>query len=272
MIKRITSVVSLLFLLTVPKVSLHAADQEATGNSAPVFAHKDNTYFRKVTTIATAYNHAKEFMHWEKLEAKDILVVMDWDNTISMMNGTSLPFREDVLTRKTIQNIIEHQFQFMILTSRLAGNQLTVQDEYGVRIDPANFSAMLSCLSNMMTALNMTIPSIFKDAVYNYMFEPNGLRFGQHLPSSTPGLATLTYKNIVFAGAPDKSVKGESLLHLLESDYFIHQPKLIIFIDNDLDHLESMFTAFSKRPEIIVGLYFPQDEAETKNKVSLLVP
>ncbi len=265
----------------------------------PVLAKHHNIYFGKISKIKSVIDHTRDFLsppteeelennsiiksfkdkqiiqdilQKRKLQMTDALLVMDWDNTLSMLNGSSLPLREKTDTRQTLEYFAELGIPIIILTSRLQGAPAFIQDENQAKPDPNVFDQMVSSVNNMMSALNIKLSPAFKESAYNYIYPPSNLKFGQYPSPDHPTYYTIIHHNVVFAGMPNQSIKGPGLVDLIDQQLFIHDPKLIIFVDNDLDHVESILTAFDERPEKVIGLYYPQTEQETKDTISLLTP
>lgn len=230
---------------------------------------KNNTYFSKTPSITRLTECVDFFSNFTPTE---MLIVVDWDNTMSKINGSSLPLREGQTTRQTIKNLVDRGIPLIILTSRLAGTNIFIKEGGTNKIEPNSFNAMFSSVANMMTALNISLPSVFKENTYFSRYPPSELRFGYYPSPTHPDYYTLIYKNVVFAGAPNQSIKGPGLKDLIDRGLFIHQPKIIFFIDNDIDHVESVLSAFQSREESVVGLFYPQSEEEIKNQSSLLTP
>jgi len=61
--------------------------------------------------------------HIQKTYPKgEIIIAYDWDNTISLENGSHLPFREGDITSKVINDLFKlYHTQFFVLTSRFEG-------------------------------------------------------------------------------------------------------------------------------------------------------
>lgn len=253
--------------------SLVATD---TSESTPdvILAHKENTFFGKIRSISQVTEYTTNIMERYHLKSEDVLLVCDWDNTVSAINGSSLPLREDKRTREVLSNLLDLKIPTIILTSRLAGAPVVVQGQSSWEVNRSTFTTMISCANNMLTGLNLSMPDIFSQTASNFTLPTNNLKFGQYsYPEPFAQFFMVIYKNIVFAGTPEKSVKGPALTLLLDHNLLKQKPQLIIFVENNLDHIESVLSSFKNRPEQVMTLYYPQEPVELNDlQHSILTP
>ncbi len=221
------------------------------------------------------------------------LVVLDWDNTVTLKDGDDTIFREPQ-TKKNIQAIKEQNYDLLYLTSRHSGTPLEelipnktlklnieALNQYLEEMD-AHFNILkgyqsLKSLDSAIGSVLLSLPIYEKnddealvDAVLKLSLEKREEVF----ETSTDHMI-LTH-NVVFAGAhvKTKSNKGPALAKLLDLNLEgskSNEPedgpiftsnrvfKTVIFVDNDYDHINSMREAFKDRSENLILLFYPQE-------------
>lgn len=174
----------------------------------------------------------------------EIVIAYDWDNTISLENGSHSPLREGDLTSRVITDLFKIYFaQFFILTSRFEGEP--VEDIISSAITNTRL------MHNALPILKET--SILNDPCYQYGF----------FPIENSDREAFFCKGVLFAGAKEGSypVKGIALRQLADGQEFYiskarnsgRQRKLmvnfqfdhLIFVDNLIHNIRSAEAAFS---------------------------
>lgn len=175
---------------------------------------------------------------------EEIVIVYDWDNTISLENGSCSPLREGDLTSRIIHELFKTYFaQFFILTSRFEGEPAQVIMSSAI--------ANTHLMHNALPILKET--SIMNDPCYQYGF----------FPIENSDREAFFCKGVLFAGAKEGTypVKGKVLRQLADGQEFYiskaknpgYQRKLminfqfdhLIFVDNLIHNIRSAEAAFS---------------------------
>ncbi len=180
-----------------------------------------------------------------------ILLVLDWDNTVSLVNGFTFPLREGAVTNDVFQNLeTKYNVQFMVLTSRFAG--------YGPDNGQLSKGDFMTLLSSSVYKMHEALPPLSKTpvglkgkmtvGVIKYADEVNVNSF-------------IITEGIVFAGShTGNSVKGLVLVELLKLNFGLKDFNHILFVDNDMAHIISVANAFINREDKykVTLLHYPQ--------------
>jgi hypothetical protein len=198
---------------------------------------------RDIKSIQEVLERVEE-IHKKNPEEK-ILVVFDWDRTLSLIEGCFLPLREGEKTKNVVNNLLKYNAHPIILTSRRyrlpgAKNDL----EKTVKNREKEFDAL-------------------KDTTIMKNNDP------QKMALNVPGIKEpdVVYNNRFVAAAPNDrkapSVKGYALENLIDQGKIEEKIKYIVFVDNDEKHIENVKTIFEKRnKEKVDVLHYPVREEE----------
>ena len=178
-----------------------------------------------------------------------VLVASDWDNTISLIDGCVDPLRENQQTLEVIGKIKDTGHPFLIVTSRMHGYSKTNRRQ-GLTVVKVKDE-----LAKNLTMLTATkIPSL------EPIFDPDktkGLVELNNRKNKVIFNSVLIDKNIMFAGShTDYEMKGPALTWIIDQDYLLTKPEIIVFIDDDPKYIASVREAFKDRDEQVILLYY----------------
>ena len=194
------------------------------------------------------------------LRSEDILVVSDWDNVISQVNGTNLPLRE-LTTGENIGWLYHKQVPLLILTSRAYGSGYRESDQQSYL---QGSDEMGRALSSQISAawpyafdfeLNYLRPILSKPVLQGY----HVLKSSNHFAVGVNGVI-FTRSNALSEDGGESS-KGSALAHAIDSEWFSVNPKVIIFIDDSESNIAQVKEMFSLRSEKVFLFYFPEEQA-----------
>lgn len=188
---------------------------------------------------------------------RKIMIVFDWDRTISQREGEidkrrlSEPYgyQDGLLlsTKDLFQHLNAEGFSYFILTARGGGTM-------------CDFEEVHSVVKDMRNTVDLTNPSVIRNKkVKSFSSKDNDEKQILYLEWSSRDIAMVT-SHVIFAGTSDKknSLKAAMLMHLIDNNYFKHKPKYIFFVDNSYRHIRGFRKVFAKRPEQVCALYYPK--------------
>jgi hydroxymethylpyrimidine pyrophosphatase-like HAD family hydrolase len=201
---------------------------------------------------------------------EETIIFLDWDNTVTKKDGEDTEFRE-LETQKIIQEMQTSGYDILVITSRLKGASIDSLTINGTR--PEAIHALNNYLCEMDKSFNLFTK---QKTIKSLSLDTGAVLVDLEINENLKDYMIIT-NNIIFAGSHDPiaSNKGPALVKLLDlnnegskssepddgpifSSDRVH--KKVIFIDNDPDHIQSVKTAFEKRDEKLLLLYYPQDE------------
>lgn len=206
----------------------------------------------------------------EKNPEAKILVALDWDNTVSLVDGTFFPLREGYLTQYIIYQIFgSYKAEPFILTSRC----------HGLGMAYAGFSA-----SEASYKMHRQLPTLYKTKIFkewrvcNFSI-PNKL----DKSSETLGEAMI-FDGVLFAGSANllRSAKGSAIAYLTDGAKIQHDNgafttlqlnyDYLIFVDDLYLNIDDFALVFADRPDKskITLVHYPQvtpDNLENKGVI-----
>lgn len=204
------------------------------------------------------------------LDGKRVVCALDWDNTISRVNGCNFPLR-DPETLPVTQALNEMNITWFILTSRYGG--LSADDPMVQQVLRSRgiYSTSMSdtevfneCVRWSVEELQQALPSLYEQSQKGFAgLNPPEVRT-VHLSHYGGAEPALVYGSVVYSGpGAQSSNKGRSVIKLMANgviptaNMFDH----FIFVDNDVMHLSAMVQAFTRAGirDKLIALYYPQD-------------
>jgi hypothetical protein len=206
-----------------------------------------------------------------QLNGKRVVCALDWDNTISRVNGCNFPLR-DRETLPVTQALNDMNITWFILTSRYGGISVddpAVQEILTSRgyLNTRSWSAdeiFNECVRWSVEELHESLPSLKEQSLKGFVgLNPPDVQTVRlsHYTGSEPALV---YGSVVYSGpGAASSNKGRSVIKLMANgviptanmfDYFI-------FVDNDIMHLSAMVQAFTRMGILdkLIALHYPQE-------------
>lgn len=185
---------------------------------------------------------------------KKVLVILDWDRTISKHEGKISPLSESrgiedsglKSTKDVIAALNENGIRMLVLTARGGG---------GVH----SSKALGQIVKPMKEEAGLTGSSVFTPETAE-KFEgadaDEGKRMDMTLPGGTHVMIT---DKIVFAGKGLGTAKAEAVDEIISKGLLKDVPKEIIFVDNSHRHLDGFKERFGPKENVTVtALYYPK--------------
>lgn len=205
--------------------------------------------FTKIDYIAQLENLVADI--WVQHPMDSILVVLDWDNTVSLVNGYTLPLREGAVTSEVLQNLaIKYNVKFVILTSRFAG--------YGPDDGQLSRDAFMASLSSSVCQMHEAFPLLSNSPV---ALKGEMMVVGNKSVNELGINRFIITDGIVFAGSHTaNSMKGIVLAELMRMNFGLKDFNHILFVDNEMVHINSVANIFIHRADKykITLVHYPQ--------------
>lgn len=201
-------------------------------------------------------------------DPKSMAFFSDWDNVISQMNGIDLPTREPDSVQ--ILEKIASKIRFSVLTSRGEGKE----DFRDICVKLARqMKASLASCQDPGSRNPLEINPALKPGPFEFPAPTIHLRTSQvtypRSPVKQPTSPSKVYPvflaahGIAYAGNPThsrggKSLKGLALTTLIDNEFIEgEKPSILLYVDDDWDHIQSVAHAFSDRSETVFLFHFP---------------
>lgn len=199
-------------------------------------------------------------------ENKRIICAFDWDNTISLRNGCNFPLRDGQNTVQVMEILNDINVMWFVLTSRYAG--MDVNTPSIQKLIPSSYDKIKlfnNCIKAGIDQKYTVLPPLKVQAQKGYkgLNPPDVVSIKLRTENNLEDTA-LIYGNVVYSGSSKgQSNKGKALIKLMANgilptammfDFFI-------FVDNDMDHINSVIDEFNKAglENKIVPIYYPQE-------------
>lgn len=188
----------------------------------------------------------------KEMTPENTLIAFDWDNTITKDDGEDTEFREGEATKNLIVELQSRGFKPLILTNRLKG--------YGTTKLPESFNSKEEFTEFVKEELIEPMHKMGLELQKNSPFkESEG--YLEFQPTDSENYIVIIFDSIVFSGSLEEggSMKGWGLLSIIDQYLTTHpEVKYILFIDNDLYHLNAVKKAFESRKEKVMLIHYPQ--------------
>lgn len=224
---------------------------------------QSTTKFHQIKALGTIFNFVDSLIDENGADPSEILVVLDWDNTVSRVNGCSLPLREGLDTQNIINELVREGIPVAIMTARYRGDGIFSEENNDQIINQALAESVPKSALNMEKAMGFSLPNIFKETIENKVLKP-GFSIGQYpYEFGNKDYHFLIHNSIIFAGGPSTTIKGLVLKILLEEKFLKKQPRYIIFVDNSLANVEGVLstlpTSDLKYPKGVISTFLGSD-------------
>jgi hypothetical protein len=187
-------------------------------------------------------------------EKRDFLVASDWDDVVDH-DG-----KVDEETLRTIHHLMDENYNYLVITSRGSGRYIpnfqieddgtTFDDDYRNHAEYIN--SLISSHHEKTPLAKAGFLHLYKEL--KFLKSDTTYRFN----GNTYQITWVAYDGVFFGGVPNgkKAEKGNSLGKLLDSDLVQHKAKVIVFVDDLKENIESVREAFKDRPEKVILLLF----------------
>lgn len=203
----------------------------------------------EITSFEQIFDYIQPFIG----KNKEILLVLDWDNTITKINGESTPMREGEYTKVVLELLQDLGVKAMILTARLNGQSLEhPKDVTREKIQQA--------IADTLNGLELNEIDLQKSAALssnNY----------EEFYLEHTDCHVVIQNQFVFAGC----YKGEALLAILSSPRLDFAPDVIVFVDDQYPNIESVRDALMDTLYSVVLLHYPDPEADNQGVSGSLI-
>ncbi len=185
-------------------------------------------------------------------EEKQILLVLDWDNTMTLENGKNVPLREGATTKEVFVRLQELGVKTIVLTSRLNGQSLQCPGEYGQEI--------------IKEAINYTLVGPKENDIDIKKSGALGDNSYEEFQIEHTDCHVVIQDQFVFAGP----YKGEALMEILSSPRLACAPDVIVFVDDQMANIESVEASLKDTNYSGILFYYPESNKRTGIKINEL--
>jgi hypothetical protein len=206
----------------------------ATSGSAVAFLRRTQT----VTSFQSVASTVETVLQ-ENHKPEEILVVSDWDNVVVKYDNRDHELRESEVSNYFMQ-ILGKNVGLMILTARLLEIPRTDENLVRFQMMSEQMNSALHLEKFFSGKLPLEEKSVFKQT-------------GKHTHETASHSFYIVENGIAFSAQ-----KGAALTSMIDNHELTHQPKVIIFIDDDGDHIRDVLETFRKRNEEVFLLHYPQ--------------